>query len=133
MLNCSALIALNLCLLLTMAHDLYHRPCKLKTKLGHITSDSQVIANTLNQFFTDIGPNIANSITLSSSYSENFLNFPNIKNSLFLSPSPPDELITIISSLTDKNQLQNMITRPNSINSQKFPSPNFSADYFISV
>ena len=60
---------------------------KLKTKSGHVTSDPQVIADTLNHFFTDIGPNIANSITLSSSYSENFLHFPNTKNSLFLSPS----------------------------------------------
>ena len=70
--------------------------------MGHVTSDPQVIADTLNQFFTDIGPNMANSITPSSHSSEKFLHFRNIKNSLFLPPSIPDELITIISSLKDK-------------------------------
>ena len=56
--------------------------------------------------FTDIDPNIANSITPSSHSFEKFLHFCNIKNSLFLSPSTPDELITIISSLKDKKAVR---------------------------
>ena len=83
-------------------------PTKLKTKSGHVTSDPQVIADTLNHFFTDIGPNMANSITPSSHSFEKFLHIRNIKNSLFLSPSrpTPDELITIVSSLKDKKAIR---------------------------
>ena len=49
---------------------------------------------------------MANSITTSSHSFEKFLHFRNIKNSLFLSPSTPDELITIISSLKDKKAIR---------------------------
>ena len=58
-------------------------PMKLKTKSGHVTSDPQVIADTLNQFFTDIGPDMANSITPSLPSFENFLHFRNIKTHCF--------------------------------------------------
>ena len=49
---------------------------------------------------------MANSITPSSQSFEKFLHFRNIKNSLFSSPSTPDELITIISSLKDKKAIR---------------------------
>ena len=91
-------------------------PTQLKTKSGHVTTDPQVIADALNQVFTDIGPNMANSITPSSPSFENFLHFCNIKNALFLSPSTPDELITIISSLKNIKTSENIITKPNSSN-----------------
>ena len=66
---------------------------------GKCTSDPQVIADGLNNYFINIGPNLSNDIPITQANFRDFLsNIPSPLNSLFLSPCDCDEIIDICSS-----------------------------------
>ena len=74
---------------------------ELKTNNG-LTTDPDVICDTSNHFFINVGKNVANSIkqvvmepALSSEQSQ-------INNSFFFAPAVPEEIILIIRSLKPK-------------------------------
>ena len=75
---------------------------------------------------------MANSITPSSHSFEKCLHFRNIKNSLLLSPSTPDELITIISSLKDKKAIRKYDYETKFIKLAKFSIAEFISKLFNS-
>ena len=73
---------------------------------------------------------MANSTTPSSPYFKNFLHFRNIKNSLLFSPSTPDELITIISSLKGKKAIRKYDYETKFIKLAKISIPEFLSKLF---
>ena len=74
----------------------------MKDNRGNTINNPQLIANKFNEFFTNIGPSLATKIPhftvdhksyLSGSFSDNF----------FASPTTPDKIINIVSSLKSSN------------------------------
>ena len=66
---------------------------------GSIVSDSQQIADGLNDFFVNIGPNLASKIPFTPKNVSDFLtSVPSPMNSLFLTPTDEEEVVDICSS-----------------------------------
>ena len=66
-------------------------------------TDPTTIATTFNDFFTNIGPSLANNIPSASTDDiANYLSNP-LKDSFFISPTTPDEVIQITNSCKSKS------------------------------
>jgi len=65
---------------------------------GRTAKDPNDIANSFNEYFTTIGPKLANSIPNVSNTHINTIN-TNISNSLFFIPTDPDEILKITKKL----------------------------------
>ena len=61
-------------------------------------TDAKEIANNFNNFFVNIGPNLANKIPTQNKNPISYLN-KSVTNLLFLNPVTSDELVKLISSL----------------------------------
>ena len=72
--------------------------CSKFTHNGRDVTDDRNIANYFNQYFANIGPNLAKTIPNSSSTHETFLNHP-CDNSIFLQPVTENEISAIIKAL----------------------------------
>ena len=72
--------------------------CSKFTHNGRDVTDDRDIANYFNQYFANIGPNLAKTIPNSSSTYETFLNHP-CDNSIFLQPVTEKEISAIIKAL----------------------------------
>ena len=83
-------------------------PTELITENGKILTNSDEIAESLNEHFVNIGPKMAESISSADldgiSYTKSFTS-TKINNSFFLAPSTTNEIINIIDSLSAKRQL----------------------------
>ena len=64
---------------------------------GSFTTNPQEIANTLNDFFVNIGPDLANKLDPSIHPYDSYIQSRN-RNSFFLSPTGPIEIMKILSS-----------------------------------
>ena len=64
---------------------------------GTFTSEPQKIANTLNNFFVNIGPELASKLNPSENSYESYMQNRN-RNSFFLSPTGPVEVMKVLSS-----------------------------------
>ena len=65
-------------------------------------TDPKEIADNFNNFFVNIGPNLANKIPTQNKNPISYLN-KSVTNSLFLNPVTSDELVKLISSLKSAN------------------------------
>ena len=74
-------------------------PCSLKHK-GVLLFNPVKIAETLNFFLTNIGPNIANRIRKGRKSPMTYLNDKILKSSFFY-PTTPDEIIKITKSFSN--------------------------------
>ena len=78
-------------------------PTELITDNGKILTNSDEIAESLNEHFVNIGPKMAESISSADldgiSYTKSFTS-TKINNSFFLAPSTTNEIINIIDSLS---------------------------------
>ena len=70
---------------------------------GNKITDSKVIANNFNEFFTNVGTKLANKISSPDSNYVSPLKFKNQQNSIFLNPTNPDEIIEITKNLKTSN------------------------------
>ena len=80
-------------------------PAKLEFDKGTV-EDPIAICNTMNNFFTEIGEKLAESITPVVTESQTTASPTNIKNSFFLSPSTPDEVGSIIHDIKLKKAVR---------------------------
>lgn len=71
----------------------------IKNKNGDIISDNKEKVNVINEFFTNIGPEMAQKIKKSNELPANFLNDISVAHTLFLEPVTDNEIINIISNL----------------------------------
>ena len=71
----------------------------LKLANGQLTSDAKTIANTLNEYFVNIGTNLANQLPTAPMTYEHFLKNPQA-NSFFLHPTDPGEISKIMNSFS---------------------------------
>ena len=69
---------------------------------GKNVTDSLEMANAFNEFFTNIGPNLAEKIPPSNVSFSQFLPQPFNNNSIFLTPSSSSEVFSIIKKLEKK-------------------------------
>ena len=80
-------------------------PTELITENGKILTNSDEIAESLNEHYVNIGPKMAESISSADldgiSYTKSFTS-TKINNSFFLAPSTTNEIINIIDSLSAK-------------------------------
>ena len=70
---------------------------------GKKITDSKKIANNFNDFFTNIGTKLANKISSPDSNYVSPLKSKNQRNSIFLNPTNPDEIIKITKNLKTSN------------------------------
>ena len=71
---------------------------KLKDASGNSTSESNVIANTFNDFFVSVGKNVTQKITRTMKSPMDYLRYNNEK-SFFITPTIPTEVTDIICML----------------------------------
>ena len=76
---------------------------------GSFTTETQKIANTLNDFFVNIGPDLASKLDSSVHPYDSYIQSRN-RNSFFLSPTGPIEIMKILASFK------------NSVRQDKIPS-----------
>ena len=77
-------------------------PSKLVTSNGHTVTDEETIAEELNSYFVDIGKSMADAISPGSACNFNFSATNKNSNSLFLTPSCPQEVFNVIKKLKTK-------------------------------
>ena len=78
-------------------------PDFFKDKDGNKITDSTHIANNFNSFFTNIGTKLADKIPDPDHDYQSPLNSINQKNSVFLNPTHPEEIINITNKLKSSN------------------------------
>ena len=71
-------------------------------KSSNTINNPQLIANKFNEFFTNIGPSLATKIPHSTVDHKSYLS-GSFSDSFFASPTTPDEIINIVSSLKSSN------------------------------
>ena len=72
-------------------------------KNGTAVNGSKNIANAFNNYFVNVGPNLANNIkNINATSAESYLNKQNI-NSIFLRPTDQNEILKIISEMKNKH------------------------------
>ena len=74
----------------------------MKDNRGNTINNPQLIANKFNEFFTNIGPSLATKIPYSTVDHKSYLS-GSFSDSFFASPTTPDEIINIVSSLKSSN------------------------------
>ena len=74
--------------------------CSKFTHNGRDVTDDHDIANYFNQYFANVGPNLAKNIPNSSSTYQASLNHL-CDNSIFLQPVTENEILTIIKALNN--------------------------------
>ena len=74
----------------------------LKTASGNVTSDAKAMANALNEYFTNIGPNMSSSLPPTSLSHKHFLKNSAQRNSFYLTPTYPAEIDKVINSFLSK-------------------------------
>lgn len=72
---------------------------EIENQKGDIITDKILIANEFNNFFSDIGKNLAEKISSPENFEENI---NNLEQSIFLFPTNESEVIRIIKSLKNK-------------------------------
>ena len=82
-------------------------PTNLRTNEGNLTADPQEIAETFNDFFVNVGVEMAKKIDSVDSVSSNTTPQIGVNNSIFFSPSTTKEVISIINTLKDKKAIRN--------------------------
>jgi hypothetical protein len=65
---------------------------------GNLTSNCQIIADSFNKFYTNIGPDLARSIPQSNRHPASYIQ-QNNENTLFLTPTNESEICSIIKNL----------------------------------
>ena len=78
-------------------------PDLFKDSDGNKITDSKKIANNFNKFFTNIGTKLANKISSPDSNYVSPLKSKNQQNSIYLTPTNPDEIIKITKNLKTCN------------------------------
>ena len=68
-------------------------------KNGSLVTDPIIIANSVNEYFTNIGPSIENKISVSQYIYSDYLKDARINHSFYLKPATYDEVAEIIQSL----------------------------------
>ena len=81
---------------------------KLKDASGNITSESNVIANTFNDFFVSVGKNVTQKIPRTMKSPMDYLRYNN-EHSFFITPTIPTEVTGIISMLKMANLLVQIV------------------------
>ena len=81
-------------------------PGNLLNDDGKIASEQSTIAETLNNFFANVGKNMAKKISAVESTNPTPWPTSSINNSLYLSPSTPDEVSSVIDSLNNKKAVR---------------------------
>ena len=76
-------------------------PTKIKLKCGDLTVNPKEIANTLNDYFINIGPDLARNIEPSIKSYGDYMSGRS-SNSFFLSPTDPSEIITVLKNFSSK-------------------------------
>ena len=77
-------------------------PTAMKDNRCNTINNPQLIANKFNEFFTNIGPSLATKIPHSTVDHKSYLS-GSFSDSFFASPTTPDEIINIVSSLKSSN------------------------------
>ena len=77
-------------------------PSKLVISIGHTDTDEETIAEEINSYFVNIGKSMADAISSVSACNFNFSATNKNSNSLFLTPSRPQELFHVIKKLKTK-------------------------------
>ena len=77
-------------------------PSKLVTSDGHTVTDEGTIAEEFNSYFVNIGKSMADAISPGSAWNFNFSATNKNSNSLFLTPSCPQEVLNVIKKLKTK-------------------------------
>ena len=81
-------------------------PGNLLNDDGKIASEPSTIAETLHNFFANVGKNMAEKISAVESTNPTPWPTSSINNSLYLSPSTPDEVSSVIDSLNNKKAVR---------------------------
>ena len=76
---------------------------------GELTSNQEIIAESFNKYFTQIAVKIKSKLPPTNKSFRNYLDTPTRK-SFFFSPTRPDEIMKIISSLDKKRQLDHIVS-----------------------
>ena len=66
---------------------------------GKATADRQNISDKFNQYFTQIGPDLAKKIPGITGSHREFINTNKCQNSMFINPVTTEEIISIVNSL----------------------------------
>ena len=69
---------------------------------GRLTTDSKIIADSLNEYFTNIGPNLSERLPSPPVNFQQFLKRRQ-RNSFYLRPTDPMEVLDIIESFFKKH------------------------------
>jgi len=69
---------------------------------GRKETDKTVIANGFGKYFSNIGRQFAEVIPPSRHPPEYYIHFPPNKHTMFLSPTDPEEIVTILKSCKNK-------------------------------
>jgi len=77
-------------------------PTAMKDNRGNTINNPQLIANKFNEFFTNIGPSLAIKTPHSTVDHKSYLS-GSFSDSFFASPTTPDDIINIVSSLKSSN------------------------------
>ena len=77
-------------------------PSKLVTSNGHTVTDEETIAEEFNCYFVNIGKSMADAISPGSACNLNFSATNKNSNSLFHTPSCPQEVFNVIKKLKTK-------------------------------
>ena len=77
-------------------------PSKLVTSYRHTVTDEKTIAEEFNCYFVNIGKSMADAISPGSACKLNFSATNKNSNSLFLTPSCPQEVFNVIKKLKTK-------------------------------
>ena len=79
-------------------HTTTHPQSKFKSSNGEIITDKYIISQQFNDFFINIGPNLAKNIPNIKAYPKNYLGQA-LKKTLFLDPVTSDETRSLLVSL----------------------------------
>ena len=76
-------------------------PTKIKLSNGNFTEEPDKIANALNDYFVNIGPDLASKLEASENTFESYMS-QRIRNSFFLSPTDFAEILTILKKFSSR-------------------------------
>ena len=76
-----------------------HNSISISVDTG-VTSDPVIVANNFNDFFSSIADKVRSEIPDTNYHFSNFLKIRN-KNSIFLSPNSPEEVLRVVDSFSE--------------------------------
>ena len=87
-----------------------HSPISISVDTG-VTSDPVIVANNFNDFYSSIADKVRSEIPDTNYHFSNFLKIRN-RNSIFLSPTNPEEVLKVVDSFFETKSACLLYTSP---------------------